>query len=146
MKFATSIKIFRGQFDAAPFAGVLFVLVMLFMVHSALVFTPGVKINLPAEAGLSGASGPTVAVAIDPAGQLYFENQLIREPELRTRLAAAVKATATGLTLVIQADEGVDYQSIVRLGKLARETGFREALLATRPKAFAPPPAAKPTR
>ena len=143
MKFTTSVKIFRGQPDAAPYAGVLFILVMFFVIHSALVGTPGVKIVLPAEDNLPAASGPTVALAIDRAGQLYFENQLIQEPELRTRLGAVIATAPAPLTLVIQADEGVSIQTIVHLGKLARDLGFREALLATRPKPFAPAPAAR---
>ena len=138
MKFVTSVKVFRGQFDAAPWAGVLFILVMFFVIHSALVGTPGVKIVLPTEDSLPAAAGPTVAVAIDRAGQLYFGNQLIQEAELRTRLAGVAKAAPVPLTLVIQADEAVSHQTIVRLGKLARELGFREALLATRPRPFAP--------
>ena len=46
MKFPRNTKIFRGQFDAAPFAGLLFVFIILLLVHPSLVFLPGVPVNL----------------------------------------------------------------------------------------------------
>ncbi|HEY6169685.1 MAG TPA: biopolymer transporter ExbD [Verrucomicrobiae bacterium] len=143
MRFPRNAKLFHGQFDAAPFVAVVFIVVLFFVVQSALVFTPGVKIQLPAAEGFSGTGNPTVAVAIDVAGQLYFENQVIKEDELRERLRALVAQAKQPLTLVIQADEGVSNQATVRLCKVARELGIAEALLATRPKVFAPAPAAK---
>ncbi len=136
MKYPRNAKIFRGSFDAAPIAGVLFLLVMFLLLHSSLVFTPGVKIQLVASAGLSGTANPTVTVAVDKAGQLYYENQAINEADLRARLREAVKNSDAALTLVIQADEGVGYRTIVGLSQLAREAGIREALLGTRPKVF----------
>ena len=136
MKYSRNARIFKGSFDAAPVAGVLFLLVLFLLLHSALVFTPGVKIRLPAAEGLSGTSQPTVAVAVDRAGQLYYENQAINEAGLRARLGEAVKDSGDGLTLVIQADEGVGYRTIVGLCQLARQVGIREALLGTRPKVF----------
>ena len=143
MRFPRNAKLFHGQFDAAPFLAVAFIVVLFFVVQSALVFTPGVKIHLPAAEGFSGTGNPTVAVAMDVAGQLYFDNQVIKEDELREKLRATVAGTKLPLTLVIQADEGVSHQAIVRLSKLARDLGIAEALLATRPKVFAPAPAAK---
>ena len=139
MKYPRHARIFRGQLEAAPFLGVLFLVVIFFGLQASLVFTPGVKINLPAQEGLAGTSNPAVAVAVDLTGQFYFENQAITEAGLRTKLTATVKDSPAPMSLIIQADEGVGYEVIVRLSKLARDLGFREALLATRPKVFTPP-------
>ena len=140
MRFPRNARVFHGQFDTAPFLAVAFIVVLFFVVQSALVFTPGVKVQLPAAEGFSGTANPTLAVAMDSAGQLYFDNQVIGGEALREKLARAVKETGKPLTLVIQADEGVSYQAVIALGKLGRDLGFREVLLATRPKAFAPTP------
>lgn len=145
MRFPRNAKLFHGQFDAAPFVAVAFIVVLFFVVQSALVFTPGVKIRLPLADGLSGTGNPTVAVAMDLAGQLFFDNQVITEERFREKLRKAVSETKPALTLVIQADGGVDYQALVNLSKTARELGVREVLLATRPKLFAPPPATTPS-
>ncbi len=144
MKYPRNARIFRGHLDAAPFLGVVFLVVIFFGLQSSMVFTPGVKINLPVQEGLAGTGNPAVAVAVDLAGQFYFENQAIAEAGLRDKLKATIKGAKSPMALIIEADEGVGYEVIVRLSKLARELGFREALLATRPKVFAP--SANPAR
>ena len=133
MKFPRNTKIFRGQLDAAPFAGVFFLLVIFVALNSSLVFTPGVPIHLPTAADLPGTDRPTVVVVIDAGGQLFFENQVIDESLLRQRLAVEVKDAREPLTLIVQADKEVKYETLVRISLLARNAGFKDALLATRP-------------
>ena len=135
MKFPRSAKIFRGQLDAAPFAGVFFLLVI-FLLLASLMYTPGVRIKLPVAADLPGADGPTLTVAVDSNGKFYFENQLISETELSRRLSAAAKKTSKPLTLVVQADEAVRNDTLIHLTLLARDAGIYEAMLATLPRPF----------
>jgi biopolymer transport protein ExbD len=138
---------FRGQFDAAPFASVFFLFLIFLLLNSALVFTPGVHVSLelPEAGNLPGATGPTVAVAVDRAGHFYFENQVIDVSVLQSRLRGAVqKFTKAGepVTLVIQADKAVAYEVVVKLAEMARAAGIKEVVQATRPSAPAPANAA----
>ena len=133
MKFPRNTKFFRGQLDAAPFAGVFFLLVIFIALHSSFVFTPGVPIQLPTAADLPGTDRPTVVVVIDAGGQLFFENQVIDETRLKQRLTVEVKDSREPLTLIVQADEEVKYKMFVRISLLARNAGFKDVLLATRP-------------
>src|SRR5262249_2566091 len=126
VKFQRNAKMFQGQFEAAPFVTVAFIVVLFFVVEGTLVFTPGVKVQLPAAEGFSGTSNPTIAIAVDRAGQFYLENQSIKEEGLRAALQRAVDEARAPLTLVIQADEGVSHEAIVRLSKLARDLGIHE--------------------
>jgi biopolymer transport protein ExbD len=142
MKLPRNARILAGQLDSTALIGVFFVLLMFLMLQSSLVFTPGVRVQLPAAEALAGVGGPAVAVAVDYTGQFFFENQAVKEDELRERLRAAARESRRPLTLLIQADEAVNYKVIVRLSLLARESGIAEALLATRPKPFAPGPLA----
>ncbi len=139
MKFPRNPRIFRGQLDVAPFAAVFFLLA-LFLMLGSLVYTPGVRLELPLADDLPGTDKPAVAVAIDKNGQLYFENRLIEENDLHSRLSQAAKSSPQ-LTLVVQADKAVSYDRLVRLTLLARDAGIREALLATLPRAFGALPA-----
>ena len=141
MKFARNATIFRGQLDAAPFAAVFFLLVI-FMMLGSLVYTPGARLELqlPRAEGLPGTDKPSVSVAIDADGRLYYENQWIEENELRRRLQAAVKKSPEPLTLVVQADKAVSYEMCLRLALLGRDAGISEALLATLPRPYATPP------
>ncbi len=136
MKFPRNARILRTQLDVAPFAAVFFLLV-LFLTLGSLVRTPGVQLRLPVADNLPGTEGPSVAVAVDAAGRLYYQNQVITGPQLKARLQAAVQAAAREsrppLTLVVQADKAVTYDQLVRLTMLAREAGIYDALLATLP-------------
>ena len=138
MKFPRNAKVFHGQLDPAPFAGVFFLLV-LFVILGALVYTPGVEITLPVANDLPGTDRPLIAVAVDADGHLYYENQLISEGLLRLRLVKAVKRSPEPLTLLVQADKNVNYDTLIRLSLLARDAGMKNALLATLPQNSATP-------
>ena len=141
MRFPRNTKIFRGQLDVAPFAGVFFLLIIFLLLNSSLVFTPGVPVHLPETVNLPGTDHPTLVVAMDAAGQLYFENQFSNEERLREKLQAAVAQSREPLTLVVQADKKVTYDKLVPLWLLARSVGIKEVLQATRPP-LVPTPAA----
>jgi len=138
MKFPRNAKILRSHFDAAPFAAVFFVLVI-FLLLGALLPTAGIPLQPPSAADLPGVDQPAVAIAVDANGQLYFENQLIAEPQLTNRLAAAASASREPLTLVIHADKAVTYDQLAHFVLLAREAGITNTLLATLPRAGVAP-------
>ena len=140
MRFLRNARIIRGHLDAAPFAAVFFLLVM-FMMLGSLVYTPGarIRLQLPEAKDLPGTDRPTVSVAVDADGRLYYENQWIEEAALARRLQAAAKQSPEPLTLVVQADKSVSYEKCLRLALLARDAGIAEALLATLPRAYESP-------
>ena len=141
MKFPRNARLLRSQLDAAPFAAVFFLLVI-FMMLGSLIYTPGarVELQLPRADGLAGTDKPTVSVAIDADGRLYYENQWIEENALRGRLQEAARKSSEPLTLVVQADKSVSYERWMRLTLLARDAGIPEALLATLPGPLAHSP------
>ncbi len=147
MRFPRNAKMFRGQFDFAPYAGVCFLILIFLALNTSLVFTPGVPIELPEGRELPGVLGPTVVVAVDRQGKYYFDSQVIAETNLQSRLQAAVsKSPRDPLTLVVQADKAVPYDLVVRLARMARGVGIKEALLATRPQLFSQPGTNMPAR
>lgn len=147
MKFPRNAKVFRGQLDAAPMAGVFFLLVLFMLLNSNLVFIPGVRIDLPRPEGppLAGATGPIAMVAVDLSGNLYFANQIIQPDQLIGKLKSIAQAMPD-TTLVVQADKDVRLDSFFRLSKLASEAGIRQTLLSSRPNPASemPSPFTKP--
>jgi biopolymer transport protein ExbD len=135
MKFSRNARIFHGHLDAAPFAAVLFLLVI-FLMAGSLVYTPGVRLQLPVANDLPGTDQPSVSVAVDKNGRLYFENQGIEEAELRGRLRRIADNSRPPVTLLVHADKDATYEMIVHLTLLAREAGIPEAFLATLPRPF----------
>jgi biopolymer transport protein TolR len=133
MKFPRNARLLRSTFDAAPFAVVFFLLVI-FLALAALLPTPGLSLHLPGTGDLPGTDKPTVAVAIDADGRLFFANQIVTENELKSHLRDAVKNSREPLTLIVQADQAVTYGQLVQLTLLARDAGLRDVLLATHPR------------
>ena len=138
MKFPRNARLLRSTFDVAPFAVVFFLLVI-FLALAALLPTPGLSLRLPVTddapgRDLPGTDQPTVAVAIDADGRLFFANQIVTESELKAHLVDAVKKSHESLTLIVQADQAVTYGQLVQLTMLARDAGVRDVLLATLPR------------
>jgi biopolymer transport protein ExbD len=135
MKFPRNARIFRGQLDASPFVGVLFLVAIFLLLNSSLVFLPGVAVRLPEAADLPGLTGPTLTVVVDTNRRLYFRNQVIRENDLLAQLRKAARETKEPPVLVLMADKAVSYDTIIHLTEIARAAGLKETLLATSPPA-----------
>lgn len=133
MRFPRNARIFRGQLDFTPFASMFFLLVI-FVMLGGLVYTPGVRIQLPVANDLPGTDQPTVTVAVDASGRLFFQNQLIEANRLQSRLREEVTRAGSTLTLVVQADKDLTQDKLERLLALARAAGIQEALIARLPR------------
>lgn len=134
MQFPRNAKIFRGQLDAAPFAGMLFLLVMFLWLSSKLALTPGVRIDLSEVADpVPGIQFPTVVVAVDNSGNFYFEGRWISEEDLRLKLEQRLAESPEPLVLEVQADKAGKLETTVQLLNRARALRFKEALIRVRP-------------
>ena len=140
MKFPRNSRLLRSSFDMAPFAAVLFLLVI-FLMLGAFLPTSGLPLRLPVANDLPGTDQPTVAMAVDANGRLYFANQIVSEDKLKSALKTAAQKSRTPLTLVIRADKTVTCDQLVHLALLAREAGIQNALLATLPRVVTAPAA-----
>jgi biopolymer transport protein ExbD len=134
VRFPRNAKIFRGQLDAAPFAGVLFTIVIMLLLTWRLAFTAGVRIDLPSVSrDLPGVANPVVVVVVDEDGQLHYQNQIVHdEAKLVTDLRTAAQESREPLTLAIYADRNVKLDSFMRIAAAARELGYKDVLLPTR--------------
>ncbi|MDB6024676.1 MAG: hypothetical protein JWM68_899 [Verrucomicrobiales bacterium] len=217
MRFPRNAKIFRGQLDFAPLAGVLFLLVI-FLLLGSLISPPGIRlqlasvadlnkspgkkyvlvtrkgeivyenktnrledlelvrmelkklpvdetvflqvdsgapkevsarvrqvlsvsVDLPSADNLSGTENRTLVLAINLGGQFFFQNELVREDQLRDRLQKAKGNAKEPFTLVVLADKSTTDETIVRIGEIAQQADIRELLLAGTPKRLTPGPA-----
>ena len=144
MKFPRNAKLLRSPFDVAPFAAAFFLIVM-FLLLAAFLPAPGLSLQMPQfdvtglATDLPGTDKPTVSVAIDAAGRLFFANQFVTEDQLKTSLAHAVAASRAPLTLVIQADQQVTYSNLVQVALMGRAAGINDAFLAMAPSIVSPP-------
>jgi biopolymer transport protein ExbD len=140
MKFPRNAKLLRSPFDVAPFAAVFFLLII-FLLLGALLPAPGISLTLPAadDSRLPGTDKPTIALAIDSNGRLFFSNQMVTQDELKNQLRHSAAASRSPLTLMIQADKSVAYGQLVEIALLARDSGINDVLLAIQPRIVAAP-------
>jgi biopolymer transport protein ExbD len=132
MKFPRNAKILRSHFDVAPFAAVLFILVI-FLMLGALIPTAGIPLRVPEAGDLPGREGPTVAMAVDANTNYYYGNQIVSERVLATDFRAATNEAHGPVPLIVHADKTVSYDTIVHLSLLARRCGITNLWLATLP-------------
>lgn len=137
MKFPRNAKILRSHFDVAPFAAVFFLL-LIFLLFGTLIPTAGIPLHPPAAADIPGVDKPSVAVAVDENGTLYFQNQIVSERVLITGLKVATNAAHGPVTLVIHADKSMSCETLVHLSLLARTSGITNTVLATLPAEAVP--------
>ncbi len=140
MKFPRNAQIFRGQLDASPFVGVLFLLTMFLLLHSTLVAPPGVAVDLPTGPELPASTNRPEMIAADRGGRLWFRNQLVEEAGLKEQLA---KLRGEPVSIVLLADKSLPIETEMRLLTLVREAGINDIRLAVRSGG---PPAAPPRR
>jgi biopolymer transport protein ExbD len=143
VRFTRNAKIFKGQLEVAPFAGVFFLLVLFLLLNSSLVFVPSLRLDLPLKMTLPTVAGPELAgtegshlvVVVDLRGQLYFNQRVVQEGELRSQLIRAAR-TMPQATLVVEADRDARLETVVQLCKMAGDAGIRRVDMAIRPPVF----------
>jgi biopolymer transport protein ExbD len=132
MKFPRTVRIFHGQLDASPFVGLLFLLAILLLLNSSLVFIPGVPISLPEAADVPGVTGSPLVVEADAKGRFYFQSQIVSERDLLPGLRRAAQQAGEPPTLLLVMDKHVDLETINRLSLVARQAGLTNLAWATR--------------
>lgn len=144
MRFPRNARVTKGSLEAAPWATVMFLLVM-FIMLGGLLYTPGVHVQIPVTDELPGTEKVPVRIAMDGAGRLFFENQLVTsEATLTNRLRELVRTAAEKPALVVEADRNASYENLIHLMQLARAAGFETTVLATLPRPAGKPSSAPP--
>ena len=74
------IRPIHGRLDVAAFLGVFFLMLPLLLFHTSLVFKPGIEvdINLPLSSQRTSVDDPSLAVAVDANGIIYFRGDTLR--------------------------------------------------------------------
>lgn len=148
MKFRCSAKPLDDVLDAGPFAAVMFLVLIMLLLHSAIAPAPGVRVQLPevAAARRSASIGPQLVVTIDQNELVYFEHQVVSEDQLRDKLASKVRAGRQPVQFMLLADDNVRQGAVLRIATLARDCGIGEVIVATREPLFQPKQGGLPPR
>jgi len=121
-----------AEINMTPLVDVMLVLLVIFMVTAPL-FTHAVKIDLPqAQSQLNPEKPETIAIAIDAAGRVFWNDQPVVEDALYDRFRRAATVTPQP-ELHLHADKETRYQVIARVMADAQRAGLRKIGFVTDP-------------
>ncbi|CAA9889329.1 Tol-Pal system protein TolR [Candidatus Methylobacter favarea] len=126
-----------GDINVVPYIDVTLVLLIIFMITTPLLQT-GVKVDLPQaeSATVEQKDEPPVVVSIKKEGQYYIivgdqDQQQIQPEEIDDRVAA-VLANKPETQVLIEADKGIEYGTVVTVMAGLKNAGVPSIGLITR--------------
>jgi biopolymer transport protein ExbD len=122
MRYPRNVKIFRGGIDAAPFAGLFFVLVLLMMLFYSHIFFPGVPIELAAEAEEPEITPRTVKVL--RSGDLLFFGENLPLEALGAELRDRAQKQTLPKRVILDAERGADAAIVEKVEMAIDDAGI----------------------
>ncbi|MFC7297733.1 ExbD/TolR family protein [Herminiimonas aquatilis] len=114
---------FNPEINTTPLVDVMLVLLIIFIMTIP-VMNHAVKLDLPRAANQPNEVKPeTVNVSIDAAGQVYWNNEVLDETQLASRLADAAKVTPQP-ELHLRAERTTPYEKVAQVMAAAQSGGL----------------------
>lgn len=122
-----------ADINVTPMVDVMLVLLVIFIL-SAPMLSNAVKLELPsADAGASSQQAATVLLAIDGAGQIYWNNDPVDRAALEARLEQAATLSPQP-ELQLRADKNTRYEVVAQVMAAAQQQGLTKLGFVTAPK------------
>ncbi len=129
-----------GEINVVPYIDVTLVLLIIFMITTPMLQT-GVEVDLPqAESAMveQKEGEPPIVITIKEQGEYYInidgQNDELIEPEVINDRVAAVLGNKPGTQVLISADKGVDYGTVVTVMAALKNAGVPTVGLMTKPE------------
>ena len=121
-----------SEINITPFTDVILVLLIVFMIATPLISQSTIEVKLPEAASKAAVSDQKPAyITITGEGIVYFENKILTNKELKTKLLSLLKKDKD-LNVVVAADQSCRFQEVVRVIDTLKETGVKSLNIATR--------------
>ena len=131
MKLKRQVEIVKGLPDLTALINVVLLLVFFFLLSSAFVQRPGLKIDLPMSKTLGVLPYESLVVMITAPDEVFFKNSKMTLADLREELQGEAERSVDQ-QVVIQSDGRVPYATIVEVMDMAFQCNFQAVNLATR--------------
>ena len=125
----------RVMLDLTPLIDVVFQLVVFFMISSVFNVSPGIELELPDSSTSEAVEVTQLVVTVSGADEVYLNRELVALGALGERLGKwrdGGRLEGEG-ALLVEADAGVPYETIVRVLDEVRRGGVRAVNLITAP-------------
>ncbi len=127
-RFRKENRIANGLIDSAPFVDIALLLFLFFVVSHMVVLHPGIVVDLPECAFVSGADYQSLVVYVTQEGHLYFGDERTTLDGLEFAFAQAAHDNPDA-RLLIEADRRVPYHVLVEIYNKAMSAGIRKVIL-----------------
>lgn len=121
-----------SDINVTPMADIMIVLLIIFMVAVSKFTEPPVP--LPEARHTRDAAKEAIRLVVTAGGTQIGQDAPMDADTLSAYLAARVQTARTSITVLIQADRGLDYGPVARVLQACRDAGVEEIGLATRPR------------
>ncbi|MDD1614791.1 MAG: protein TolR [Methylococcaceae bacterium] len=129
-----------GEINVVPYIDVTLVLLIIFMITTPMLQT-GVEVDLPqAESAMveQKEGEPPIVISIKEQGEYYIntdgQNDERIEPDVINDRVAVVLSNKPGTQVLISADKGVDYGTVVTVMAALKNAGVPTVGLMTKPE------------
>ncbi len=116
--------------NIASLVDVLFLLLIFFMVTSAFVEQPNIKLELPATRHSEVSKVERTVLTISRDGQLFLRDKPVEKQDLEKELRRLMLDTGDDV-LVLKADKLVPYGDVVDIMDYAKGAGFKKVVAPT---------------
>jgi biopolymer transport protein TolR len=112
-----------SDINMTPLVDVMLVLVVIFIITAPLLAS-SIRLDLPRTDGASpGVTPAFVTLVVDPAGQIFLDDQPVSQEQLAARLAQAA-AQNPDTEVQLRADQAVPYGRVVEVMGVTQKAGL----------------------
>ena len=127
-----------SEINITPMLDLAYVLLVIFIITAPLMVS-AVKVNLPqAQGGQALNASQFIAVSVDPAGQVYVNEQPLDQPAIGKAFEEAAQRNPQ-TEVQLRADSTVPYGQVVELMGLAQKAGLSKIGFVAEPRPTAAP-------
>ncbi len=116
--------------NIASLVDVLFLLLIFFMVTSAFVEQPNIKLELPSTRHSEVSKMNNMVLSIARDGKLFLQDSLVDKKDLEKELRRVILDTGDEV-LVLKADKFVPYGVVIDIMDAVKGAGFRKVIAPT---------------
>jgi biopolymer transport protein ExbD len=109
--------------NVTPMVDVVLVLLVIMMVSATYIVSQSLKVELPKAASSDESVASIAAVTVAKGGGLYFNQEPVDEPALRTKLKQAVTQNPD-INLIVSGDKNATHGDVVHVIDLAKIEGI----------------------
>lgn len=124
----------KARIEIIPMIDTMFFLLVFFMVATlSMTVQRGLSVNLPHAATAQDEIRQVIALTLTKEGRLFFDKEPVASPaEVAARLAASKKGN-NELSVLINADRGVEHGKVIDLMDAVRQVGVVRIAVAVKP-------------